>query len=238
MVDQDGKTYQIINCIAKDLDGNVWVGTNQGPLVFYSPSDILYGGNTIAQKVKIPRNDGSGLADYLLNTEEITTIIVDGANRKWFGTKNAGAYLFSEDATKEINSLDSESSPLPSNWITSIAIDPNSGEVFIGTDYGTLSYRGAATESTDDMNQVYVFPNPVREDYYGPITITGLVNDADVKITDISGNLVSIPEVLGGQAIWDGNNQGGERAKTGVYIVFISNKDGTKTFITKILLIN
>lgn len=238
LVDQDGKTYQIINCIAKDLDGNVWVGTNQGPLVFYSPSDILNEGNTIAQKVKIPRNDGSGLADYLLNTEEITTIIVDGANRKWFGTKNAGAYLFSEDVTQEINSLDSESSPLPSNWITSIAIDPNSGEVFIGTDYGTLSYRGAATESTDDMDQVYVFPNPVREDYYGPITITGLVDDADVKITDISGKLVSIPEVLGGQAIWDGNNQDGARAKTGVYIVFISNKDGTKTFITKILLIN
>ncbi len=238
LVDQDGKTYQEINCIAEDLDGNIWVGTNQGPLVYYSPGDILYGGNTIAQKVKIPRNDGSGLADYLLNTEEITTIVVDGANRKWFGTKDAGAFLFSADATQEINSLSKETSPLPSNWITAMAIDPKSGEVYIGTEYGTLSYKGSAISPTDNMAQVYVYPNPVRENYYGPITITGLVEDADVKITDISGNLVNVPEVLGGQAIWDGTNQLGERVKTGVYMVFISNKDGSQTFITKILFIN
>ena len=238
VIDQDGKTYHEINCIAHDLDGNVWIGTNQGPLVYYNPGDILYGGNTIAQKVKIPRNDGSGLADYLLSTEEITTIIIDGANRKWFGTKDAGAYLFSEDATQEVKSLNKESSPLPSNWISSIAIDPNSGEVYIGTEYGTLSYKGTATNTSDNMSQVYVYPNPIREDYYGPITITGIVENADVKITDISGNLVNVPEVFGGQAIWDGNNQRGERAKTGVYLVFISNKDGSKTFITKILFIN
>ena len=238
VIDQDGKTYHEINCIANDLDGNVWIGTNQGPLVYYNPVDILYGGNIIAQKVKIPRNDGSGLADYLLNTEEITTIVIDGANRKWFGTKDAGAYLFSEDATQEVKSLNKKSSPLPSNWITSIAIDPNSGEVYIGTEYGTLSYKGTATNASDNMNQVYVYPNPVREDYYGPITITGIVENADVKITDISGNLVKVPEVFGGQAIWDGTNQRGERAKTGVYLVFISNKDGSKTFITKILFIN
>ena len=238
LVDQDGKTYQEINCIAEDLDGNIWVGTNQGPLVYYSPGDILYGGNTIAQKVKIPRNDGSGLADYLLNTEEITTIVVDGANRKWFGTKDAGAFLFSAEATQEINSLSKETSPLPSNWITAMAIDPKSGEVYIGTEYGTLSCKGSATSPTDNMAQVYVYPNPVREDYYGPITVTGLVEDADVKITDISGNLVNVPEVLGGQAIWDGTNQLGKRVKTGVYMVFISNKDGSQTFITKILFIN
>lgn len=238
VVDQNGKAYQDITSLVADLDGNIWIGTKHGPLVYYSPSDILNGGNTTAQKVKIPRDDGSGLADYLLSTEEITAIAVDGANRKWFGTRAAGVFLFSEDGTKEISSFNKENSPLPTNWITTISINQKSGEVFFGTEDGTLSYRGTATAGSDEMNQVYTFPNPVREDYRGPITITGLTGEANVKITDISGNLVFETESLGGQAIWDGTNTLGERVHTGVYLVFISNSDGSKTFITKILFIH
>ncbi len=238
VVDQNGKAYQDITSLVADLDGNIWIGTKHGPLVYYSSSGILNGGNATAQKVKIPRNDGSGLADYLLSTEEITSIAVDGANRKWFGTRAAGVFLFSEDGTQEILRFNKENSPLPTNWITAIAINQESGEVFFGTEDGTLSYRGTATAGSDEMNQVYTFPNPVREDYRGPITITGLVGQANVKITDISGNLVFETESLGGQAIWDGTNTLGERVHTGVYLVFISNSDGSKTFITKILFIH
>ncbi len=238
VVDQNGKSYQDITSLTTDLDGNIWIGTKHGPLVYYGPSEILYNGSAIAQKVKIPRNDGSGLADYLLSTEEITAIAIDGANRKWFGTRAAGVFLFSEDGTREIKSFNKESSPLPTNWITAISIDHKTGEVFIGTEDGTLSYRSTATAGSEEMTQVYTFPNPVREDYEGPITITGLTENSNVKITDISGNIVFETESLGGQAIWDGRNTLKERVHTGVYMVFISNSDGSKTFVTKILFIH
>ncbi len=238
VIDQNGKAYQDITSLTIDLDGNIWIGTKHGPLVYYNPSEILYNGSAIAQKVKIPRNDGSGLADYLLSTEEITAIAVDGANQKWFGTRAAGVFLFSEDGTREIESFNKESSPLPTNWITAISIDPHSGEVFIGTQDGTLSYRGTATTGSEEMTNVYTFPNPVREDYEGPITITGLTENSNVKITDISGNLIFETESLGGQAIWDGKNTLKQRVQTGVYLVFISDSEGSKTFVTKILFIH
>jgi len=238
VTDPEGRNFNEILCLTQDQDGTIWIGTNLGPLVIYNPNEILSGGDATAQRIKIPRNDGSGFADYLLSTETITSIVIDGANRKWIGTKEAGAFLFSQDGTVEIKSFNKTNSPLPANWITSIAIDEKTGEVFFGTDSGILSYRGEATTGSDEMTEVYVFPNPVRENYYGPITITGLVSGANVKITDISGNLIYETNALGGQAIWDGTTSYGKRASTGVYMVFISNEDGSKTFITKILFIN
>ncbi len=238
VLDQEGRNFNKIMCLIQDQDGTIWLGTDLGPLVIYNPDDILYGGEASAQRIKIPRNDGSGLADYLLSTEMVTSIVIDGANRKWIGTKKAGAFLFSQDGTVEIENFNKDNSPLPSNWITSIAIDEKTGEVFLGTDSGILSYRGEATTGSDEMIDVYVFPNPVRENYYGPITITGLVSGANVKITDISGNLIFETNALGGQAIWDGLTSYGKRASTGIYVVFISNEDGSKIFVTKILFIN
>jgi hypothetical protein len=119
-----------------------------------------------------------------------------------------------------------------------IAIDQISGEVFFGTDKGIISYRGSATQGDNDFNQVYVFPNPVKNDYTGLITVTGLIANANVKFTDISGNIVYETTAEGGQAIWDGNDFNGDRVQTGVYLVFCTNEDGSKTHITKLLLIN
>lgn len=238
VTDPEGRNFNEILCLTQGQDGSIWIGTNLGPLVIYNSDEILRGGDVSAQRIKIPRNDGSGLADYLLSTETVTSIVMDGANRKWIGTKEAGAFLFSEDGTIEIKSFNKTNSPLPSDWITSIAIDEKTGEVFLGTENGILSYRGEATTGSDKMTNVYVFPNPVRENYYGPITVTGLVSGANVKITDISGNLIYETNALGGQAIWDGTTSYGKRASTGVYMVFISNEDGSKTFVTKILFIH
>jgi hypothetical protein len=237
VTDENGRAFNAISSIIEDLNGNIWIGTNEGPLVFYNPEEALYGGNIQAQRIKIPRNDGTGLADYLLSTEEITCMMIDGANRKWIGTKESGVYLISEDGLEEIHHFHTENSPLPSNWITSMALNPDSGEIFFGTGWGVVSYRGQATQGSSGMENVYVFPNPVRHDYSGPITITGLVRQANVKVTSISGALVFETESLGGQAIWDGKNLRGERVNTGVYLVFITNDDGSQTFITKILFI-
>ncbi len=236
--DTEGESFNNIFSIAEDIDGNIWVGTDHGPLVYYSPENVFSENSFVAQRIKIPRNDGSGLADYMLGTEVITAIEIDGANRKWIGTENAGVFLLSEDGTKQIYSFNSNNSPLLSNRITSIALDHKTGEVFFGTDKGIISFRSTSTSGRDDFNEVYVFPNPVRENYNGPITISKLVSNVNIKITDIAGNLVFETTALGGQAIWDGKNLNGYRVQTGVYLVFCSNEDGSKTYVTKLLFIH
>ena len=144
----------------------------------------------------------------------------------------------SEDGKEEIHSFNEDNSPLFSNKVASIAINQDNGEVFIGTDKGVLSFMGQAVAGNEDFINVYVYPNPVRENYEGDITITGLVTNANVKITDVSGNIVYETTALGGQAIWDGRNFTGDRVHTGVYLVFCTNEDGSKTCVTKLLFIH
>ena len=221
--------------IAKDKDGSIWLGTDKGVAVIYSPGNVFSGGNYDAQKIILQQD---GYNQYLLETELVTSIAIDGANRKWFGTYSGGAFLMSSDGTKQIHNFNRENSPLPSNAVLSIAIDDLTGEVFFGTDKGIISYRGDATEGGDVCSDYYVFPNPVRHEYRGPIAIRGLVANADVKIADIAGNIVYHTKANGGEAIWNGNNFKGERAQTGVYIVYVTNEDGSQTCITKMLFAN
>ncbi len=224
---------------AVDHDGEVWVGTDEGVCVFYSPSSIFEpGANYDASQILVPRNDGTGLADILLETETVTAITIDGANKKWIGTDRAGVFLLSEDGLKQIHHFDVDNSPLLSNNITDIAINEN-GEVFFGTANGIISYKSTtAPEPPGGLNNVYAYPNPVRENFTGLIGIKGLVNDASVKITDSYGNLVYETHSEGGQAVWDGRDFNGRRAATGVYLVFVTNSDGTEKVATKILFIN
>jgi flagellar hook assembly protein FlgD len=163
---------------------------------------------------------------------------VDGANQKWIGTDRGGVFLFSPDGTKEIYHFTVDNSPLFSNRITALAVNPVTGEVFIGTDKGVLSFKSTATQGEDTFSDVYAYPNPVKQEYTGYIAIKGLVEDAEVKITDISGTLIYATKALGGQAIWDGKSFDGKRAKTGVYLVFASNETGSEKIVTKILIIN
>ncbi|HOY39343.1 MAG: hypothetical protein KBB11_01835 [Bacteroidales bacterium] len=224
--------------IAEDKNGAVWVGTNAGVVVYYNPDDVFDQSVFYGQQVKIPRNDGTDDADILLGAETVTAIAVDGANRKWFGTQNGGVFLTSSDGISQKYHFSTDNSPLLSNNVYCITINPSSGEVFFGTERGLISFRGEATEGDNDFTEVYSFPNPVPPGYTGTITIHGLIAGSYVKITDISGNLVTEMRSLGGQAVWDGNDINGNRVCSGVYLVFSSNEDGSKKNITKILFMN
>jgi len=234
--DTEGHTMNNLFSISTDPDGNIWVGTDMGPAVFYNPGKA-FTSEIRASRIKIPRNDGSGLADYLLGTETVTAIAADGANRKWFGTFSSGAYLMSDDGRKELAHFTTANSPLLSDNIVKIAVSGVTGEVWFGTSEGIISWRGEATEGKNDFSGIYAFPNPVREDFEGVVTITGLVENSSVKITDVSGNLVYETTSLGGQAVWDLRNYRSQRVATGVYIVLCSNEDGTLSGVTKMLVI-
>ena len=225
-------------CMAQDQEGQMWIGTSKGVSVFYTPEQILGSvgaGSWESQKIIV--NQG-GFNQYLLESEEVSAIYVDGANRKWLGTKKAGLFLVSANGEEQIHHFTIENSPLLSNTIVSLAMDEVTGELYIGTNLGICSYRTDATQGKEKIENVYAFPNPVREDYNGPIAITGLIRDTDVKITDVSGNLVYSTRSNGGTAIWNGKLFSGERASTGVYLVFSTNSDGSQTNVTKILLVN
>ncbi len=221
--------------IAVDHDGYVWVGTDQGVVVFYSAGRVLSTQPVDATRLIVQEGNFAG---YLLENETVNTIAVDGSNKKWFGTTRSGAFLQTSDGRRNILHFTKENSPLPSNNVLDIAINGETGEVFFATDQGLVSFRGFATEAPQVHTDVYAFPNPVRPGYTGYISVKGLVRNSRIKITDIAGNLVYETIAEGGQAIWDGKDLFGRRPATGVYLVFSSNTDGSQTEVTKIFFVN
>jgi hypothetical protein len=236
ITDSDDKIINTVFSAAEDLDGNIWIGTDQGPVIYYN-TDQVFDDDVRGYRIKVPRNDGSGLADYMLGTESVTSISVDGANRKWLGTKSSGVYLLSADGTTMLKNYNEQNSPLFSDSIASVAVDNLTGEVWFGTSEGVLSVRETAISGKQAYDNVYSFPNPVREDYEGNVTITGLMKDTQIKITDVSGNLVFETMSEGGQAAWDLSTYNRHRVSTGVYLIFCANNDGSKSYVTKILVI-
>ncbi|MGB3800890.1 MAG: hypothetical protein WA952_13830, partial [Lewinella sp.] len=210
--------------IAVDLDGQIWVGTAEGVVVFSCsgrPSD------PDGCRGSLPRTEADGFGAYLLENEEIRSIAVDGANRKWLGT-NSGAFLLSADGQEEVLQFNRGNSPLLDNAVRSITINPNTGTVYFGTELGVISYGGNAIQATDFFDEeLVVFPNPVEPGYSGPIAIDGLAVNARVKITDLSGKLVTDGISNGGRFIWDGNDYNGRRVTTGVYLLFASSGRST-----------
>ncbi len=223
-----------IKCIAQDLDQEMWFGTDKGIGVIYSPRNVFGEANFDMQRILV---EWDGYTQYLLETETVTAISIDAANRKWVGTKSSGVFLLSEDGSEQIHHFTAENSPLISNEVISLAIT-DKGEIFIGTADGLISYLSDAAAPSVDGSNSYAYPNPVPPNYSGPIAIKNLYQDANVKITDISGNVVYETRALGGQAIWNGYNFDGQRAHTGVYLVFASSEDGSVSLVAKILFIN
>jgi len=221
--------------VAEDLNGAMWVGTDKGICVFYTPSTVFDDAGFDAQQIKIEQG---GYVQYLLESEVVKCLAVDGANRKWIGTANSGLYLINADGNKQLEHFTIDNSPLISNTINDLEIDGETGEIYIATASGIISYKYTATEPKENYDNVYAYPNPVKQDYQGVIAIKGLVRDCDVKITDVSGRLIYTTKALGGQAIWDGKNFEGRKAQTGVYVVYLTNPDGSKTETTKIFMVN
>jgi len=228
----------LINSIKADLNGDVWVGTAEGPIVFEC------GSGTFDPECRGTRRKvlQDSIGAFLLQTEDIRVIEVDGANRKWFGTRN-GIFLQSPDGVDQIAHYTEDNSPLFDNTINALSFNDDTGEMWIGTNKGMQSFRTDATgpELVHRESNVVAFPNPVRPDYNGPIAIKGLVENAEVKITDVNGHLVFETSSLGGQAIWNGQDYNGNRAATGVYLVFSSSSNSftdPDAAVTKILIVN
>jgi hypothetical protein len=218
----DGAVYSM----AKDLNGDIWVGTGSGVGVYYNPAFLF---ETQPYDAHLPIIDRRPL----LNGQVVRAIAVDGAHRKWMGTDN-GLWLFSPDGDELLHHFTTRNSPLPSDKVLSVAVEHQTGEVFVATEAGVASYRAGATITEGKPECAVVYPNPVRRDYTGLIGVSGLPNNADVRITDISGTLVYKTRATGGTLAWDARDYNGKRVKAGVYLVLSSDAEGSQTCISKI----
>lgn len=231
-----------VYAIAEDQEGEIWVGTDEGIAIFYDAGSVLTGGADAER----PLVDFDGYVQYLLETEAVKAIAVDGANRKWIGTERAGVFLLSADGQKQLYHFTEDDSPLLSNSITCITISDSTGEVFFGTPKGLISYRSTAIEPGPANNEAYAYPNPVKPGYTGVIAVKGLKQVGEtIKVTDISGRVIyedrSSPieyydeGVLGAQFVW--RYEDWQKAASGVYLVFIANSDGSDKLVTKVMIL-
>lgn len=239
-INQDGAQYEVtfVYCVCEDIEGNIWTGTNQGP--FMIPNNEVGQQSITFQQVKVPRNDGSDYADYLLSGIPISSIAIDGGGRKWFCSNTSGAFLISADNMTQLQYFTTDNSKLLSNIITSVSIDNQTGEVFFLTNSGLCSYVSDATQPNTEMTKdnVYAYPNPVTPDYTGLITINGLSLNADVKICSSNGKLITEGRSNGGIFTWDGCDKDGKRVASGIYMVITATSDGKKGTVCKIAIIN
>ena len=240
-IDQDNKelSFNHITAIAEDKKGRIWIGTDMGVFEITDPTKLTTSMATV-NHLKVPRNDGTNLADYLLDSQIVSQIAVDASNRKWISTIGSGVYLVSENGDEILEHYTTDNSILPSNTVYAVGCDPNSNKVYFGTGQGLVEYNSTSAPGKENYNEVYAYPNPVKPDFTGWITATGLMDDSLVKITDSAGNVIVQGRSDGSMFVWDGCNHSGERVKSGVYYVMASqNATGSSSAcVTKIMVIN
>ena len=222
-------------CMAEDKNGQIWMGTNRGPIICPVPDRAITNPDQIYATRLIRTVEGEN--SYFLDNAKVTAIAVDGGNRKWIGTEGNGVFLVNEDGSETIENFTTENSPLLSDNVLSIAINDATGEVFFGTENGIISYMAGASEGKADYSEVYAYPNPVRPEQADQVTIVGLMSDSNVKITDIAGHLIYQAKSLGGQLTWNCRNYRGERVASGVYLVLAATPEGQESVVTKIMIV-
>jgi hypothetical protein len=238
LIDQDGQPFSWTNimCLTEDLSGVVWMGCTEG-VVSFNPAQA-FSGDFRVNHIKVPRNDGTNMADYLLDGIQVNDVAVDGANRKWIATQSSGLFLVSADGSQIINRFNTTNSPLASNTVYKVCCNPNSNSVYLTTPAGLFEYFSDSSPAESSYDNIYAYPNPVRPEYTGDVTIVGLMDNSLVKIADAGGNVIRQLKSTGGMVTWDCCNQYGERAKTGVYMVLCSQANGgSEAVVTKIAVI-
>ena len=223
-----------VRSLTMDNNGVLWIGTERGLRLLYGPAQVFDNPDTQTQPIIILQD---GLAAELLNDQFIYDIAVDGSNKKWIGTLNSGAFYFSSNGQETLARFDQSNSPLPSNNVQDISIDAASGEVYFATPQGLVSFSGNAVEPADDLELVRAYPNPVRPDFRGNVTIDGLTSRANVKITDITGNLVYEEVAVGGSIQWDTTALGKHRVASGVYLILVTSDDASETKVAKLMIV-
>lgn len=221
-----------VNCITKDKNGLIWVGTQNGIAVFSCLEDVF---SNNCQAI-LPIVKQTGFNSLLFSGEEVQSIAVDGANQKWVATKN-GVWLVSSDGEKLLQQFNSNNSALLHNNVKSIAINPQNGEVFFATLNGICSYRAIATEANENASEVLVFPNPVLPNYKGQIAIKNVPENAIVYITTTNGNVVFQTKAQGGQAVWNGLQPNQQPVAAGVYLVFVKELQGNQNLVSKLVVV-
>lgn len=223
--------------LAADFDGELWIGTETGFAILYNAEAAFDAqpGDYNAQQIKV-NFEGNG--EFVLGKTHITDIEVDGGNRKWMGTANGGIILLSADGSEILEQFTTDNSPIISNAIVDLQLNQETGELYIVTDKGLVSYRTNATYEDPEYANVVVFPNPVKPNYFGPVTIQGIRYDSDVKVTDVAGNLIYRTTSNGGTATWNAQNLNGEKVPTGVYFIWTAtNFDGRDRKVGKVMVI-
>ncbi|MBZ4043521.1 type IX secretion system anionic LPS delivery protein PorZ [Flavobacterium hibisci] len=223
-----------VRAIAVDTKNQLWIGTTKGLRILTNVGSFQSENQLKTNPIIIIEDN---LAQELLYEQFITSIAVDGANNKWIGTVDSGVFMVSPNGQDTKYHFTINNSPLPANTINDIKINDKTGEVFIATNKGMISFKGVATEAVDNLNNVYVYPNPVRPSYTGTIKVAGLIDKANVKITDVEGNLVYEAISEGGTIEWDTTAFGRYKVASGVYMIFISSKDGAETKVKKVMIV-
>ena len=224
-----------VRSVALDFDDNLWIGTTEGLRVLYNASRLFTQSDLSASTLIL---DEGGNVGELLANQFINAIEVDGNNQKWVATDGAGVFLFAEDGKRTLQHFTKENSPLPTNSIRSLAYEPQSGKIYMGTPNGLVAFQGNAYAPSENLKEVEVYPNPIRPNYTGLLTVRGLQRDCVVKITDIVGNAVFETTTTGGSIQWDLRSFSGERVRSGVYLIFVTSNDGLESAVEKVMIIN
>ncbi|WP_291047951.1 two-component regulator propeller domain-containing protein [Empedobacter sp. UBA1574] len=220
--------------VANDRSNNLWIGTQQGLVVLYGADNAVSSNNIIAEPVVIIQD---GIPEALLTDVGIYAIKVDNANNKWIATNGAGVYYVSDSGESTKLYFTSKNSPLPSDVVYDVSIDESTGKVYFATEKGVVSYNGDVSTEANNFNNAIAYPNPYRPEYKGNVTIKNLPNRALVKITDIVGNLLFEKKAEGGIVEWNTNNAKGKPVASGIYLVLMTNADGTETKTLKIAVV-